>query len=96
MPKNLPKDPALSFPGVPGNRVANEPAKRPGRARRWIKRGLLGLLAILIIAGLVGYLGRWEYAYIPGPSKALNEDRPISGLAFDIGAAKSPTPRPIA
>src|SRR4051812_6979337 len=70
--------------GVPGDAGAAEHTRRPGRARRWIKRGLLGFLAVLVVAGVVVYFGRGEYAYVPGRGKALNEERPIPGLAFDV------------
>src|SRR4051794_39164573 len=69
----------------PGPDAASSAAPtRSGRGRRLAKRLLLGLLALVLVVGLVGYFGRWEYAYIPGEGKALNEAIPIPGLAFDI------------
>src|SRR4051812_39771731 len=67
---------------TPQDAGATPPAT--SKARRWLKRSLVTLLALAIVAGIVGYFGRWEYAYKPGDGSTLNEPTPIPGLAFDV------------
>ncbi len=68
---------------------AAPPARRPGRARRWLKRlalTLLALIGLVLLAGLIG--GLWARGRVKASLPELEGERRVSGVTAPVTIAR--------
>jgi penicillin amidase len=73
----------------PPAQAATPPARRPGRARRWLKRLALTLLALVglaLLAVLIG--GLWAWSQVKASLPEPGGERRVSGVAAPVTIAR--------